>query len=123
MEDVFKQYTEAIGEDTLEAVIEDGKFIITPSDAGIALLSFVQLGNEMLDEKDKQILKLTNELEGEKTYTANIITNVENIIEKLNEQGLTDLASEVLDTLYAITVVDFEGNTITIDTIDLGDTE
>jgi hypothetical protein len=60
----FDKVADKIGFDNLNVEIVDGKFIITPSDAGLLIFAHLDIAEKQLLESEKEVLALQNELEG-----------------------------------------------------------
>lgn len=108
-EDMFKQYSDKLGIEGLSAEVIDGKFIITPAEAGISLLGYIEIAEEQLSAKDKEIAVLT----GTTDWLAGDNSNLRDILERcysvLIECGHTELAEECINNAYPVSFISDDG--------------
>jgi hypothetical protein len=114
-EEMFNQYSEKLGIDGLSAEIVDGKFIITPAEAGISLIGYVDIAEEQLLSKDKEIATLTNTNNWLSGDNANLRDILEKCYSVLIECGHVELAEECINNAYPISFISADGEYGTLD--------
>jgi predicted transcriptional regulator len=118
-DDILKDYKELSGFDNLDMKIEDGTMVITPADAGIVLLSMIQLHNTEAIQYSETLEKNNETIEELLTNNAKLTNYLEELTNKVTEE----IKNEILDFLYPISVIDYEGNEITLEELQNGSTE
>ena len=83
--------------DNLDMVIENNKMIITPSEAGVLLLTQVRMFDETLTKLETEIEFLSNQLQAKQNRIEELITAIENVLEMDN---IPDDASKILNETY-----------------------
>lgn len=99
-EEYFDKVAEKIGFDTFNAEIVDGKFVISPSDAGLMLLAHLEIAEKQLGEREADIFKLQDELELLRLDNSQIRDLLDRCYSVLIEEGHAGLAEEILDVAY-----------------------
>jgi hypothetical protein len=98
----FEEMSEVVGINGFTAEIQDGKFVISPADAGVALFAFVQTNNERLDAADAVIEELNNLVEELREDNAGLRDLLERVYGVLLDAGYPDLADEVITAAYPV---------------------
>ena len=84
-------------------VIEDGKMIVTPSEAGIQLLEYVVMSEQHLARASLEAETAQNTIESLKQDNASLRDLLEKVYVVLSMTEHNDLAGDILDKLYPIT--------------------
>lgn len=106
-DDVLKDYKALTGFDNLDMSIVDGVMHITPSDAGLILLSMVSLHSEELDSLNTTIKELTEYITEIKSDNELLRNYIEELSTRLNDPSIE---KEMLELLYPISLLDANGN-------------
>lgn len=108
MSNEFENYKDKIGLD-FSAEIVDYKFTITPAEAGIALLSYVQIVDDIIDAKDKETGKLLGQVDWLSGDNNNLRDLLERVYSVLTECGHQELADECIELAYPIAYISEDG--------------
>jgi hypothetical protein len=104
----FEQIAETIGYDEFSATIEDGKFIITPADAGIALFGYIQIAEEQMNQYQEAAEGLRTEFAELREDNSLLRDLLERCYGVLMDAGHVALADEVIEAAYPVRgVVEF----------------
>lgn len=106
-DDVLKDYKALTGFDNLDMNIVDGVMHITPSDAGLILLSMVSLHNEEQEKLNETIKELVALLEETRNDNGTLRNYIEELSIRLNDPSIE---KEILELLYPIHMIDADGN-------------
>lgn len=106
----FDNIADAIGVEDLNAEIVDGKFVITPAEAGVMLFSFLSIADEEAKQRHNDRVKLEQELELARDDNAVLRDILERVYTVLTEDGHIELADECIEAAYPITAIDHDGN-------------
>lgn len=98
----FENVAELIDQPELKAEIVDGKFIIEPADAGIALLGYIQINDMQLDEYHKEQEKLLVELDFIRDDNAKLRDFLDRIYGVLMDYENFELADELMSLMYPV---------------------
>ena len=110
MSQEFDNIAETIGVEDLSAEIIDGKFVITPAEAGIMLFSFLSIADGEAKQRHADRSRLEQELELIREDNALLRDILERVYSVLIEVGHVDLATECINSAYPITAIDADGN-------------
>lgn len=102
MSNEFTEIAETIGYDNFTASIEDGKFIITPADAGIALFGYIQIAEDQMTQYQEAVEGLREEFEDLRNDNALLRDLLERCYGVLIDAGHVTLADEVIEAAYPI---------------------
>ena len=83
--------------DNLNMVIEDNKMIITPSEAGVLLLTQVQMFEDTLSSLETKNEFILNQLEAKQNRIEELITAIETV---LDMENIPDTVKETLNETY-----------------------
>lgn len=83
--------------DNLDMIIEDNKMIITPSEAGVLLLTQVRMYNETLTRLETENEFVYNQLEAKQNRIEELITAIETV---LDMENIPDTVKEILNETY-----------------------
>ena len=97
-----------MGED-FKVNIVDGKMVIQPSEAGIALFSHIDISEQSHETAKLYTNTLEDLLEKVRSDNANLRNLMELLVEKIDD---TELVDEILKTIYPISAVDDEGKEV-----------
>ena len=98
----FEEIAEKIGYDSFSALIEDGKFIITPADAGIALFGYIQIAEAQLNEYQEAAEGLRTEFDELREDNSLLRDLLERCYGVLMDSGHFVLAEEVIEAAYPV---------------------
>lgn len=98
----FQEMAETIGYDSFSADIIDGKFVISPADAGIALFGYVQIAEEQMTQYQEAMDVLREEFEELRNDNALLRDLLERTYGVLIEAGHSELADEVIEAAYPV---------------------
>jgi hypothetical protein len=98
----FDKVADKIGFDNLNVEIVDGKFIITPSDAGLLIFAHLDIAEKQLLESEKEVLALQNALEEVRDDNYQVRDLLDRCYGVLVEVGQHGLAEEVLSVAYFV---------------------
>jgi hypothetical protein len=98
----FDKVAEKIGFESLNVEIVDGKFIITPSDAGLLIFAHLDIAEKQLVEREKDIMVLQNDIEEVREDNALVRDLLDRCYGVLTEVGQHGLAEEVLAAAYQV---------------------
>jgi len=98
----FEQIAETIGYDEFSATIDDGKFVITPADAGVALFGYVTIAEQQLAEYEEAVTDLRDEFNELRADNSALRGLLERCYQVLIEAGHTGLADEVIEAAYPV---------------------
>lgn len=98
----FEKVAETIEYDSFKAEIVDGNFIITPADAGIALLGYINISEQQLNEGREELDKAYSEMESLRDDNAKLRDFLDRVYGVLMESGHVALADELMDTVYPV---------------------
>jgi hypothetical protein len=96
----------------LDIRIEDGKFIIEPSDAGIALLASLQAQQNNADEAWEAVDEMTAAIEKMRDENSMFREALHNLAEVLIELNQLALAAKINRMLWKVVGIDDEGNEV-----------
>jgi len=83
--------------DNLDMVIKDNKMIITPSEAGVLLLTQVQMFEDTLSSLETKNEFILNQLEAKQNRIEELITAIETV---LDMENIPDTVKEILNETY-----------------------
>lgn len=98
----FEEMSETIGYDNFTAEIEDGKFVITPADGGIALFAYVATSEENLLRMEDEVAAVREQYEELLDSNAELRDLLERVYGALLEAGHEALADEVITAAYPV---------------------
>jgi hypothetical protein len=100
----FDEIAEIAGTDRFTAEIEDGKFIITPSDMGIALLGYVKMAEEQIKKSEEELEVASLEYQKQLDKNNDILNFLDNFYLELKEEGLHDKAKKLINFIYPLNI-------------------
>jgi hypothetical protein len=98
----FEEMAEHIEYDEFSAEIVDGKMVITPADAGVALMGYIQISEDKIATHDKEIEILNSQLDDMRDDNANLRDLLERVYGVLLDNGHETLAEEVITAAYPV---------------------
>jgi len=101
-EEMFDDIAKTIGVDSLSAEIVDGKFVISPSEAGVMLFSFLSIADEEAKQRHADRVRLEQELELLRDDNANLRDLLERCYAVMLDNDQNDLAEEVIRAAYPV---------------------
>lgn len=104
--------TSAANMGDFNATIEDGKLIITPSDAGIQLFAYVAMSEEQINKTEAAAAAADKIIEDLRQDNADLRDLLEQTYSVLMENGSVDFAEKILNRLYPITGTWEDGTTM-----------
>jgi hypothetical protein len=105
-DDVLKEYKTITGFEDLTMEIIDGKMVISPSDAGIFLLTMTQLHNKEVENYQENLVLMLNKYEALENRLSNVLDFLANL--HLEVEG--ELKNRIEKILYPLMVEDGKGN-------------
>ncbi len=102
----------------LDMRIEDGKFIIEPSDAGIALLASMRAQQEREEQAWSAVDELVEELEKTRDENSMFREALHNLADVLIELNQLAMAEKINRMLWKVVGIDDEGNEVEFDWFD-----
>lgn len=111
----LNELTQAANMGDFDAIIEDGKMIITPSDAGIQLFGYVAMSEQQIERAELEAETAQEIIENLRQDNASLRDLLERVYGVLTEAGQLELAKEVIDTCYPITGTLEDGTVVEID--------
>jgi hypothetical protein len=109
-EEMFENIAETIGVDELSAEIVDGKFVISPAEAGVMLFSFLQIADEEAKQRHADRAHLETELEMMRDDNSNLRDLLERCYAVLLDNDYNELADEVIKAAYPVYGVREDGS-------------
>ena len=94
-----------------DALIEDGKMIITPSEAGIQLLAYIAKAEDQIEKVERDLDTSNDIINNLQQNNAELRDLLENVYAELMLLGSVGLAEGVLRKLYPITGTWEDGTT------------
>jgi len=98
--------------------IEDGVFMIEPSDAGIALLASIRAQQEDIDNAWTSVDDLSDALEKMRAENALFREMLHEVADLLDNVGLEKEAARINRTLWKVVAIDDDGNEVEFDYFD-----
>lgn len=98
----FQELAETIGYDSFSAEIVDGKFVISPADAGISLFGYVTIAEEQLSNYQTAVDELKQEVVDVRNDNAMLRDLLERCYVVLLDAGQLELADEVIEAAYPV---------------------
>ena len=98
--------------------IEDGIFMIEPSDAGIALLASIKAQQSDIDTAWQSVDEMTEELEKMRNENALFRMMLSDTAEILHNMGMDQEAARIDRVLWKVVGIDDDGNEVEFDYFD-----
>lgn len=108
---ILEEVSAEIGIDA-SFLIEDGRFIIAPSDAGIMILGALSMAQAREDEAWDEVDKLSTRLEEERERVGDLMDLLESTVDTLRECGATELADRIIDAAYPVSGIRDDGTIV-----------
>lgn len=114
--DKLSKYGDTIGYGNLDVRIENGSMVITPSDAGIAVFSYIEMNEKLVENAEKRIDFIEDKLDKVSADNAYFRDLLERALDFLEDEKDSDkLVAEILNTIYPITGIYEDGTEVKFD--------
>jgi hypothetical protein len=104
--DKLTEYKNTIGYENLDVKIENGSMVITPSEAGVAIFSYIEMNEKLVESAEKSINFIEEKLDKVSSDNAHLIDLLERALDFLEDEKDSDkLVADILNTIYPITAI------------------
>ena len=86
-----------------DAIIEDGKMIINPSDAGVQLFAYIAMAEDQIEKAEMETETAQEIIENLRQENAELRDLLESTTDKLFEYNEDTLAEDIIRKLYPVT--------------------